>query len=234
MPESIHLDVAAYALGGLDQHEDEAFRNHLDGCPTCWTELERMVDVTSLLSRLDPQDVFGEQERPRPEVLDGLLRDVRATRRSTRYRVLAAAAAAVALIVAGPIVASSIGSGDKPSTPVVAAPAPVLPGKIFTATSATTGATARVGLEEKGWGTNIGLELGGIRGPLTCELVAVSRSGDRQTVTTWSVPPKGYGVPGSPAPLRTRGGAGLSPDEIDRMEVRTLDGQNLVTVPIET
>jgi hypothetical protein len=232
MPESIHMDVAAYALGGLDQHEDEAFRNHLDGCPTCWTELERMVDVTSLLSRLDPQDVFGEQERPRPEVLDGLLRDVRTTRRNTRYRVIAAAAAAVALIVAGPIVARNVESYEEPSPPVAAGPA--LPGKVFAAADAATGTSARVGLEKKRWGTNVGLELSGVKGPLTCELVAVSKTGDRQTVTTWSVPPKGYGVPGSPAPLRTRGGAGLSPDEIVRMEVRTLDGKNLVTVPIET
>ncbi len=232
MAEPIHVDVAAYALGGLDQHEDEAFRNHLDECPTCWAELERMIDVTSLLSRLDPRDIFGEQERPRPEVLDGLLKDVRTVRRHNRYRAVVAAAAAVALIVAGPIVARNIGSPDKQSAPPVAA-APALPGTVFAATNASTGVAARVGVQKKRWGTNVGLELRGVEGPLSCELVAVSKTGERQTVTTWSVPEAGYGVPGSPAPLRTTGGAGMSPDQIARMDVVTLDGRTLVSVPIE-
>jgi Putative zinc-finger len=234
MPEPTHIDVAAYALGGLDQHEDEAFRDHLDECPTCWAELERMVDVTSLLARLDPAEVLGEPEKPGPQVLDGMLRQVRVERRQKRYRTVLSAAAAVVLIVAGPVLAANtLGSDDKtqaPAPPVAAAP--TLPGKVFEATQAGTGVKAKVGVERKAWGTNVGLELRGLEGPKECKLVAISKDNEEQTVSTWSVPPRGYGVQANPRPLVTTGGAGLFPNEIERFEVRTLDGENLVTVPV--
>jgi hypothetical protein len=232
MSESTHVDVAAYALGGLDKDEDEAFRVHLDQCPACWAELERMVDVTALLSRLDPAEVLGEPEMPGPHVLEGMFREVRSERRASRQRGLLAAAAAVVLIVAGPIVARSVdvGGSDQDGQPPAVVAAPRLAGTVYQATNG--GVTARVGLESKGWGTNIGLELAGVTGPLECELVAVSKYGTSRVVSSWKVPPKGYGVPSQPKPLLVFGGAGVDTADIDRLEVRTSDGRTLVQVPV--
>jgi hypothetical protein len=232
MPEHTHVDVAAYALGGLDKHEDEAFRVHLDQCPTCWSELERMVDVTALLSRLDPAEILGEPEQPGPHVLEGMLNEVRTTRRATRQRGILAAAAALVLIIVSPVVAvNALDSGDSPQPQQATVQA--LAGEVFQATNGATGVTARVGLDKKGWGTDVGLELAGVVGPLECELVAVSRANKERVVSTWSVPPKGYGVPAQPNPLKTRGGTSFSPDDIARMEIRTLDGKTLVQVPVQ-
>jgi hypothetical protein len=72
-----------------------------------------------------------------------------------------------------------------------------------------------------------------VRGPLACRLVAVGRSGKEETVTTSSVPPSGYGVPGTASEdefLYTEGGAAMNRTDIDRFEVRTVDGKQLVEI----
>ncbi|MDY0813679.1 hypothetical protein [Kitasatospora purpeofusca] len=66
------------------------------------------------------------------------------------------------------------------------------------------------------WGSRVTLELSGVPGPITCDLIAVSDAGVRQTVTTWSVP----------ATVHSTGGTALPPATIDHFEVRTLDTDN--------
>src|SRR5690606_35118070 len=92
------------------------------------------------------------------------------------------------------------------------------------------GITGAVVMESKRWGTHAALELKGVLGPLECELVAVSKSGERRVLTGWAVPREGYGVPGSPEPLYVHGGTALPPSEIDRFEVVTTTGATLLTV----
>jgi Putative zinc-finger len=233
MREQPHVDVAAYALGALDPDDDEAFRAHLDTCQACWAELESMVDVTSQLATVDPADILAEPEQPGPHVLEGLLAEVRTSRRHRRYQMLVAAAAAVVLIIAAPILATRLANGGKEAGPPVAQPPAAA--TVVHASNPASGVSASVGMERKAWGTQVSLQLSGVRGPLECELIAVSRNGEEQVVTTWSVPPKGYGVTAHPQPLVTQGGAALFPDEIGRFEVRTLDSrQELVRVPVKT
>jgi len=55
-----HVDVAAYALGAMDDREASQFEDHLVGCATCTAELESMVSVVALLADLTLEDVTGE------------------------------------------------------------------------------------------------------------------------------------------------------------------------------
>ena len=72
-----------------------------------------------------------------------------------------------------------------------------------------------------------------MQGPLRCRLEAVSRTGERAVVTGWSVPPKGYGVPGSPKPLVTHRGSAMHRNEIDRFEpVVEGTGDTLLVIPL--
>ncbi len=103
------------------------------------------------------------------------------------------------------------------------------------ATDAVTEVSAAVGMEKKGWGTHTVLELKNVKGPLKCSLIAVSKDGEEETVTSWAVPAWGYGIPDSTHkaaknPLYVHGGAAMNRSEIDRFEVRTFDGQRLVEV----
>ena len=79
------------------------------------------------------------------------------------------------------------------------------------------------------------LELKNVKGPLKCSLIAVSKTGEQEVVTSWSVPTWGYGIPGSPneSPRSRSTSTAVRPwsrNDIDHFEVRTFDGKRLVEV----
>ncbi|WP_028814381.1 zf-HC2 domain-containing protein [Streptomyces flavidovirens] len=220
-----HRDVGAYALGVLDPADSFRFEEHLADCATCAVRLSEFACVESTLAAYaHPGGSIGVTlpEPPTAGLLDRLLDAVAAGRRRRGRRRLRLVAAAAALIIAGPVAALGLQARAGGGTVLR-----------YAATDPASGVSASVALQERGWGTGVGLELARVEGPLTCELIAVSKDGEEQTVTTWSVPPGGYGIPGVEGheePLRTRGGSALRADEIDRFEVRTLDGRRLVTI----
>jgi hypothetical protein len=95
---------------------------------------------------------------------------------------------------------------------------------------AETGAgPAQVAVVPSRGGADIGLRLSDPVGPKSCELVVISKAGDRQTAMTWSVPARGYGA-GVSAPLLTRGQAGFDPDQIAQFEIHS-GGRTLLVIP---
>lgn len=174
---------------------------------------------------------------------DRLVAEVAAQRARWRRRGLYLAAVAAALIIGGPF-AVLAATGDGGEDVAGGDPHPTSPAEdaFFhhmeektAATDPRTDVTATVGTEKKAWGTHTVLELKNVKGPLKCSLVAVGKDGEKETVTTWSVPEWGYGVKDSPHPaarnpLYVHGGAALDRDDIDRFEVRTSDGERLVEV----
>ncbi|MFF2656336.1 hypothetical protein ACFVUH_03120 [Kitasatospora sp. NPDC058032] len=223
---TVHLDVGAYVLGVLDPAERAAFAAHLAaGCPQCAGQLAELGPVEALLgdyaAAADPVDPAPQ---PGPALLDRLMEEVRTRRRRRRVRRLVLVAAAAALTIAGPAVTAAVITAD--SAPGVVATAAA---HRFTATNPATGVQAVVGVDPAPWGSRVTLELSGVQGPLTCDLVAVSATGGHQTVTTWNVPATGYAPA---APLHTTGGTAYPPTTIAHFEVRTLDtGTLLLTVP---
>ncbi|WP_418957341.1 anti-sigma factor family protein [Streptomyces tritici] len=180
---------------------------------------------------------------PRPELLDRLVDEVGARRARRRRRTHYLIAAAAALIIGGPAVAVVATSGGG-TNDVAADPHPTSPAEDaffhhmeekIAATDAITKVSATVGMEKKGWGTHAVLELKNVKGPLKCTLVAVSKTGEEEIVTSWAVPKWGYGIPDSPNeagrnPLYVHGGSAMDRADIDRFEVRTFDGDRLVEV----
>ncbi|MCF2525794.1 zf-HC2 domain-containing protein [Yinghuangia soli] len=156
-------------------------------------------------------------------------RERRGVRRASRA--LAAVAASAVLIVAGVAIGGGFegSQGHGPSADLM------LTGERHPATGTVRGVgevTAAVALETRGWGSHVGIELRGVYGPLTCNLVVVGKDGRREVVGNWTVPEKGYGVPANPAPLVFHGGTSIPRERIDRFEVDTSDGRVLVTVPM--
>jgi hypothetical protein len=47
---TVHVDVAAYAIGSLDRDDADDFVGHLDTCPTCLAELEWISRIVNLMS----------------------------------------------------------------------------------------------------------------------------------------------------------------------------------------
>ncbi|MFD8703886.1 anti-sigma factor family protein [Kitasatospora sp. NPDC059648] len=215
-----HEDVGAYVLGVLEPAERAEFEGHLAGCPQCIDQADQLAMVESLVSqyRASVRALGGDPAGPAPVpdggLLDRLVAEVRAGRRRSRMRRLALALAATAMVAAGPAVTAAVLTTE--TTPAVVAVA----GQ-FSATDPTTGAKATVGIDGKAWGSQVDLRFSGVHGPLTCSLIAVSHSGERQTVATWRVPAGGYSGDDDQGALRTIGGAALQPGEIDHFEVRT-------------
>ncbi|MGK5731604.1 zf-HC2 domain-containing protein [Streptomyces sp. URMC 124] len=204
-----HTEVGAYALGVLDAADAARFEEHLAGCARCAAELDGLMGLTPLLAELKESAPGPESVAPRPDpaLLDGLLAAVAAGRRARRTRRLCLAAAAAALIVAGPLAGAAVFSEKAPDhSGVSAAKQMYEDGEKIGAVDPATKVDATVSLQPKAWGTHVALRLSHVRGPLTCDLVAVGKNGERQTVTTWAVPPGGYGLDGSDG--ETGAGAG--------------------------
>lgn len=236
-----HTDVGAYALGLLEPGDRRAFEAHLAGCGRCQAELGELSGTAGALFSLVPEPGLspggeeaeaGEDEPSTPPaaVLDMVRGRRRADRRFRRGAYVVGTAAAAVALGAGVAIGAALGEeGEQRRPPPVAQP---VTGRQFHATDAGTGAAGTVGLVDKGWGTQVSLELRGIKGPLRCHLEAVSKDGERSVVAGWRVPDKGYGVPGQPKPLVMQGGTGLDMGEISSFVVRLDGGGTLLTIPL--
>jgi hypothetical protein len=220
-----HTDVGAYALGLLEPGDRRAFEEHLAGCPTCPAELAKLSGMKDLLSGLGP--VEAPAEPGEAEVADLIRRRARAQRGRVRRRSVLAAAAAVALLAGGVGVglATAPRSGP-PSTQLAIA------GQRHQATDPATGVTGLVGLVRKPWGTQVTLDLANIKGPLECQMVAVTRSGERRAFVTWFVPPIDFGGPSHPAHLRLEGWTTIKTGDLSRIDVTVLGGPVKVSIPV--
>lgn len=237
MTEPEHTDLGAYVLGLLEPDEAESFEEHLLGCDRCTAELDEFSVLPTLLDPLVTEDDADPVAvaQPSAELLPKVLDEVSTERSRRRRRTMFALAAAVVLLIAGPVVGVVVGRHSvRTPTPTDSVAAElVMMGERHTATDAATGVSAVVGLEQRDWGTHIAIELKGLKGPLTCDLVAVGKDGKSQVVTNWIVPQHGYGVPGHTGPLDLHGGAAMAKADLDHVEVRTTDTQQvLVSVPV--
>ncbi|MGF1430200.1 zf-HC2 domain-containing protein [Kitasatospora sp. LaBMicrA B282] len=245
-----HLDAGAYVLGLLGAADRARFEEHLAGCPRCLDEVAELGGLEPLLAEFRADAVTGSGAAagtgpaagtdpaagtavledalagPGPRVLDGLLATVADTRRRTRVRRRWLVAVAAVLVFGGPAVTAAVIEAAPAATTATATAA------ITRSAGSPTGVHATVGVTPEGWGSAVTLRLAGVTGPRTCDLVAVSTQGERQTVASWTIPADGYGA--EPAPqLNTSGSTGFQPGQLDHFEVRDLgDGQLLLTVPM--
>jgi anti-sigma factor RsiW len=227
-PESVHRDVGAYALGVLDPRDNARFEEHLAMCHSCPRELEQLSTVAALLSHVDAGDVvFAERSTRDPRRSDVLVGTVRSERRRSRVRQRLTLAACVLLLGAG---AGVVATGQVDGLLPVRSPAVSAAPKLH-AVSQNTGTEATVQVDGKRWGSQVTLQVTHVKGPLACRLVAVSKDGQSEVVMGWSVPPEGYGTKEQPDPLVLVGGTDLPPSSLARLEVRTVSGALLVSVP---
>jgi anti-sigma-K factor RskA len=114
------VDVAAYALGALDQKEAEAFRAHLESCVVCRDELTAFEEVVAVLpTAVPPQPAPGElRERvfeavanePRTELTGPERRRARPRRPRLSIPRPALALAAAAVLAAVALIGVELGS----------------------------------------------------------------------------------------------------------------------------
>jgi hypothetical protein len=121
-------DVAAYALGALDEAEAQEFHEHLKGCAVCQDELAAFAEVVDVLPMSAPAyraprglrrrvlRAVAEESRPAPASAPG-----RPRRRLALPRPALALGGALALAVAAVVVVLATGSSSSPQPRVIAA-----------------------------------------------------------------------------------------------------------------
>jgi hypothetical protein len=228
-----HTDVAAYALGLLEEDDRRAFEAHVADCTLCAAEIGDFAGMADILDDVAPV----EPEGGGGELIDLLRRRKTAERGRRRRTTLLGAAAGVALLAGGALT-GALTAGETKHPMAMPGHSSSFDdvfstGEKVAGADAATGVTGMVAMRRKGWGTDIGMELSHVRGPLVCKLVAVSKTGERRTVTEWSVPPKGYGVPGSPASLQVHGGTAIDRADLARFDVQVDgSGRTLLSIPV--
>jgi hypothetical protein len=254
MTQEQHFDVAAYALGVLDDRDAARFEDHLIECPACAVELESLLPVVDILADVDADALVAtEQSRRDGQVLTMMIGEVKKERRranSRRLYSLAAAVVVFAMLSIGALFAGgqwfapdTTGNTAGAPTPAASAsrgsdqldPLPLsdglgiggtaLTGEPFSGTDPRTGVRATVALEKKDWGTQISFAVSNIKGPLTCRLVAVRTDGNTEVLTTWSVGEKGWGTAANPAPLLLQAVTALPRDDIAHLQVQSVDAK---------
>jgi anti-sigma factor RsiW len=115
-------DVAAYALGALDEAEAETFRAHLQACAVCQDELAAFEQVVNVLPGSAP--AYRAPRRLRRRVMSAVAEEPRhgrapAPRRRALPRPVLALGGAFALAVAAVVVVIAVGSSGSSPTPRV-------------------------------------------------------------------------------------------------------------------
>ncbi|WP_200303757.1 anti-sigma factor family protein [Streptomyces adelaidensis] len=250
--DNIHETVGAYALGILDDAEATQFEMHLATCEWCGQQLDELAGMEPMLAALadlpaaQGTPAIGESlaTKPTTGLSDRLVGEVVQHRAKKSRRNFFMLAAGIAMIVGGPtaVFATAGGGDDTGQTGNTLSVSPAKDSFMHmkakdkvSSTDASTEVTATVGMESKDWGTHAVLELKNVKGPEKCSLIAVGKNGERETVTSWSVPSWGYGIKNAKTeqaknPLYVHGGAAFTPDEIDHFEVLTFSGKKLVQV----
>ena len=252
-----HFDVAAYALGVLEERDAARFEEHLAECPACALELESFLPVVDVLADIDAEAMAAVEQSHRQDVvlrtMIGEVADER--RRAGRRRLYALAAGVVlfAILAVGALFAGGkwLGAGqDGTSAQRSSAqvdPLPPaddgggvggsdLPGERYAGTDPRTGVGLAVGLENKDWGTQVSFAVSNLEGPLTCRLVAVRTDGSTAVLSTWTVAQgRGWGTGTSPMPLLLQAVTAIPRDDIAHLQVQSVDAagtpRTLVRVP---
>jgi hypothetical protein len=184
---------AAYVLGSLSSTERREYEMHLGECVPCRTAVGELSGVPALLAMLTPDEMTaidtGDTEPPplRPQLLDGVLFEVRRRRRRSRWVTWTVAAAAAAVLAIGVLVAIRPAS-FAPSSPASQASAAVSMTPV-----APSSFEATIQVTPMGWGTHVEMtctyheEIGSDDPDDSDKLAmyAVGRDGSRVQLATW-------------------------------------------------
>jgi len=258
MMQEQHFDVAAYALGVLDERDASRFEDHLIDCPACAVELESFIQVADILADVDADALVAAEESRRDGlVLKQMIGEVKKERRranSRRLYSLAAAVVVFAMLSIGALFAGGQWFGtDQQQAPTTAQrssgpeqldPLPLsdggiggpdLTGERVGTTDARSGVRLDAALEPKDWGTQVQFVVSNIKGPLTCRLVAVRTDGGSEVLSSWTVGEKGWGTAERAEKLQLTAVSSLPRDKIAHLQVQSVSANGttdtLVTTP---
>ena len=217
-------ELGALALGLLDPDRTRAVEEHLMTCATCRRDLEDLTAVTDLLGEVPPE-AFLEGPPDGDLVLQRTLRQIRvetaAQRRRTRVPRLAAAAAAVALVLAGGV---TLGRATAPEPVVIASAAPQQNAVTLRGDGASGVTMAAMISPAAGW-VRVSTTVRGIPPGERCRLVVLTRNGSKVLAASWLTSAKG-----ETEGTQLDGAAIVAPDQVAGVAVENEAGREFVVL----
>jgi len=180
----IRQALGVYVLGAIDPAERAQVDEHLATCPECREELASLAGLPAMLrkvpiveaERLAAADSEGT-EVPSEEMLRSLVGRTVNVRRIHRWRTVAAAAAvAIMALAGGAAVTNALQSS--PGHPAVA-------WHMASATGPVPGARLTVKYRHQPWGTQMEINIKGLRPGSVCNLQVTDKSGTTMPVGSW-------------------------------------------------
>ncbi|WP_405060517.1 zf-HC2 domain-containing protein [Kribbella sp. NBC_01505] len=226
MSEHDQSQLGAYALGALDPAESQEVDEHLATCAECRAELTELEEMKEFLGEVPPEAFLDGPPEDGDLLLQRTLRAVRqpqpevqAPKKRKTWLLVAAAVVVVAGVLGGGVL---IGRQT-----VDQADAPVPGSKQVTAADAATGTTMTTTVEPReGW-TWVRVQIAGLKPGAECVMIVTDKAGKAWTAGSWLVSDKAA-QDGS----RFGGGVLVRPDQVQSVEIKTVQGDHVVTTTI--
>jgi predicted anti-sigma-YlaC factor YlaD len=177
--------LGVYVVGAIEPGERAAVDAHINQCYECREELAALAPLPALLHRVPAAEaeriaaagpVEADPAEPSAEMLDALLKQVGARRRTRRYRAMFTAAAAVLIAVGG---AAAVSQSLAPHPPRATF-------DVATASMGRLGATVHYGQSK--WDTTT-VQVTGFRQWTSCKFWVITKDGRRKLAGGWIVGP---------------------------------------------
>ncbi len=223
MSEHERTQLGAYALGALEPDEARELDEHLATCPECRAELAELEEMKQFLGEVPPEAFLDGPPEDGDLLLQRTLREVRETtpvrKKRTPWLLLAAAVVVVAGALGGGVLIGrqTVGEPDEPTAGY----------KQVTATDSSTGTTMATTVEPRtGWSW-IQVQITGLKAGAQCVMLVTDKTGKTWEAGSWVVSEKAA-HDGS----RFGGGVLVPIDQVKSVEIRTVQGQHVVTTTI--
>jgi hypothetical protein len=227
MSEHDHSQLGAYVLGALEPDEVREVDEHLAGCAEGRAELAELEEMKEFLGEVPPEAFLDGPPADGDLLLQRTLREVRSIPappvrgRRSRWLWVAAAVVVVAGALGGGVLIGRQTAGD------ATADAPPPGSKVVSATDASTGTTMETTVEPRtGWSWIV-VNISGVKAGDECEMLVTDKSGRTWVAGSWVISEKAARE-GS----RFGGGVLVPPDQVQSVEIKTVQGEHLVTTPV--
>jgi predicted anti-sigma-YlaC factor YlaD len=234
MSEHDRSQLGAYALGALEPDEVREVDEHLATCAECRTEVAELEEIKYFLGEVPPEAFLDGPPDGGELLLQRTLREVRQTavepapvqaqpaRKKSRAWLLAAAAVVV--------VAGALGGGvalGRQSVDQTAEDVPVAGSKQVTSSDVATGATMATTVEPRAGWSWVMVQINGLKAGAECQMVVTDKSGKTWIAGSWVVSAKA-----AQAGSKFGGGVLVPLNQVQSVEIRTLQGEHVVTAKI--
>ncbi|MEV0802200.1 zf-HC2 domain-containing protein [Kribbella sp. NPDC050281] len=232
MTEHDRSQLGAYALGALEPDEVREVDEHLATCAECRTEVAELEEMKYFLGEVPPEAFLDGPPEGGELLLQRTLREVRQTavepapvqappaRKRSRTWLLAAAAV---LVVAGAL-GGGVAIGRQTAEP---AEVPVAGSKHVNSSDVATGTTMATTVEPRAGWSWVMVQINGLKAGAECQMVVTDTSGKTWIAGSWVVSAKAA-QEGS----KFGGGVLVPLNEVRSVEIRTLEGEHVVTAKI--